>query len=157
MKFDATMELLPRIASGFIRLLYATLRVRHWGLERIESLNRAGKNYIVSFWHAHLLLMVYCRHRKPISVMISQSRDGELIARTMQRFSVDAVRGSSSRGGTGALRQIVRLGEERQNIAFTPDGPRGPRRIAQIGVVAAAQATGLPIVPVLVSSKKKSF
>jgi hypothetical protein len=140
------------LGATFIRMLYWTLRVRH---VRVENLERTPQ-YIIAFWHAHLLMMVKCRFRTPISVLISQSKDGELIARTMAYFDVDSSRGSSSRGGSAAMREMIRLARMGTNLVFTPDGPRGPARIASDGVVYAAQMTGLPIVPVAFAAKKKS-
>jgi lysophospholipid acyltransferase (LPLAT)-like uncharacterized protein len=145
-------RLASTIGSWFIRALYATLRVRH---VRAENLDRLPQ-YIIAFWHCHLLMMVKCRFRTPISVLISQSKDGELIARTMAHFEVDSARGSSSRGGSAAMREMIRLARTGSNLVFTPDGPRGPARIASDGVVYAAQMTGLPIVPVAFAAKKKS-
>jgi lysophospholipid acyltransferase (LPLAT)-like uncharacterized protein len=89
--------------------------------------------------------------------MISQHRDGELIALTLQKFGVTAARGSTTRGGLGALRTMLQLAKEGHNLAFTPDGPRGPRHVAQPGVVAAAQLTGLPILPVAFVAKRKKL
>jgi len=141
------------LGATFIRMLYWTLRVRH---VRVENLERTPQ-YIIAFWHAHLLMMVKCRFRTPISVLISQSKDGELIARTMAYFDVDSSRGSSSRGGSAAMREMIRLARMGTNLVFTPDGPRGPARIASDGVGYAAQMTGLPIVPVAFAAKKKSL
>lgn len=140
------------LASGFIRLLRMTMRIRYAHYENLQFLQQA----IVSFWHAHLLLMVYCRFPEPMSVLISQSKDGELIAQTIEWFGAGAIRGSSSRGGSSAMREILRAARNRMSFAFTPDGPRGPARIATDGVVYAAQMTGLPIVPIAFAAKKKS-
>lgn len=148
-----TARILAALGSWFIRALYWTLRVRH---VRVENIERTPQ-YIIAFWHAHLLMMVKCRFRTPISVLISQSKDGELIARTMAHFEVDSARGSSSRGGSAAMREMIRLARQGTNLVFTPDGPRGPARIASDGVVYAAQMTGLPIVPVAFAAKKKSY
>jgi lysophospholipid acyltransferase (LPLAT)-like uncharacterized protein len=140
------------LASLFIRALHATLRVRHVHAENLERLPQ----YIIAFWHAHLLLMVRCRFRRPISVMISRSKDGELIAGTMSWFGVDSARGSTSRNSLGAMREMLRTAKAGTNLVFTPDGPRGPSRVASEGVVYAAQLTGLPIVPIVFNAKKKS-
>lgn len=149
--------LIPRAASGFLRLLHFSLRVRHVHVDRIEELNKQGKNYLLAFWHRHLLLMVFARYRKPILPMISQHKDGEYIARTMERFGSSAARGSSTRGGSAALREMIDSAAERgYNLAITPDGPRGPALVAQKGVVLAAQRAGCPVVPVaLISERKK--
>ncbi|HXI12441.1 MAG TPA: lysophospholipid acyltransferase family protein [Thermoanaerobaculia bacterium] len=155
MSVDLGLLLLPRVIHAFVRSLYATLRVRHSSLERIESLNRENRRYVLAFWHGQLMLMFFSRHRKPINVMSSLHRDGEISARTQERFGAEVIRGSSSKGGANALRQMVRAAQSGHNLAFTPDGPRGPRRIAQMGVVLAAQATGAPVVPVALIAKKK--
>jgi lysophospholipid acyltransferase (LPLAT)-like uncharacterized protein len=146
------VKLVAFIASLFIRALHATLRVRHVNVEHI----RDTPQYILAFWHAHLLLMLHSRYRKPISVMISQSKDGEYIARVFDWYGVDSARGSTTRGGSGALRELIRDARAGRNIVFTPDGPKGPARIAQPGVISAAQLTGLPIVPIAFAAKKKS-
>jgi lysophospholipid acyltransferase (LPLAT)-like uncharacterized protein len=140
------------IASLFIRALHATLRVRHVNVEHIA----AAPQYILAFWHAHLLLMLHSRYRRPIRVMISRSKDGEYIARVFDWYGVEASRGSSTRGGGAALRELLREAREGKNIVFTPDGPKGPARIAKDGVVYAAKMSGLPIVPVAFAAKKKS-
>lgn len=156
MREKLVLSLVPRIASIFMRLLYGSVRVRHLGLSNIAALNESGRNYMIAFWHCHILLMVFCRHRKPITVMISRHRDGEYIASTMERFGVAASRGSSSKGGGEALRQMVELSEQGWNIAITPDGPRGPARVAQPGVVLGASRSGVPIIPIAVISERKT-
>ncbi len=148
---------IPRAAAMFIRLMHGLVRVRHAHAEAIDRLNEERRNYVMAFWHGHLLLMVFARFRAPMNALISQHRDGELFARTMERFGVKASRGSTTRGGSEALRQMVRCGAAGENLAITPDGPKGPRRAAQLGVVTAAQLTGTPIVPMAIVFKKKSF
>lgn len=146
------MKLLSLLASLFIRALHATLRVEHVRVENIDQ----TPQYILAFWHSHLLLMLHSRYRRPISVMISRSKDGEYIARVFDWYGVDAARGSSTRGGGAALRELLREARDGKNVVFTPDGPKGPARIAKDGVVYAAKATGLPIVPIAFAAKKKS-
>lgn len=136
-------KVLGFLGACIIRVLHVTLRVRHVHPEHIES----TPQYILSFWHEHLLLMLHSKFRRPITVMSSRSRDGQYIAQAFQFFSVEVVRGSSSRGASGALRALIRKARDGRNIVFTPDGPKGPRRVAKDGVVYAAQATGLPIIP----------
>jgi hypothetical protein len=89
-------------------------------------------------------------------VLISQHQDGEIIARIISRFGHRAVRGSSTRGGAIALREMIRLGRSGADLVVTPDGPKGPRQIAKLGVVQLAKATGLPIVPLAFSCSKKN-
>jgi lysophospholipid acyltransferase (LPLAT)-like uncharacterized protein len=141
------------LGALLIRTLHATLRVKHVGAEKLQSLPQ----YIIAFWHAHLLLMLHSRYRRPISVLISQSRDGELIASTFRYYGVESTRGSSTRGGSAALREMIRIARRGSNIVFTPDGPKGPARVLKDGVIYAAQATGLPIAPIAFAAKKKSY
>lgn len=150
------LALVPRAAALLIRTLHATCRVRHVDDEAIVAMNREQKRYVLALWHGHLLLMIKSRLVTPLTAMISQHRDGELIARTMEYFGVTASRGSTTRGGSGALKEMIRIGGSGSNLAITPDGPKGPPRIAQVGVVLAAQATGLPVMPVAFAAKKKS-
>jgi len=140
------------LLASFIRLLHATLRVAHVGAGNIEHLPQ----FIIAFWHEHLILMLHSRYHKPIRVLVSQSRDGELIASTFVHYGVDVSRGSTTRGATAALREMIRTAREGSTIVFTPDGPKGPRRVVKEGLIYAAQATGLPIVPYAFAAKKKS-
>jgi lysophospholipid acyltransferase (LPLAT)-like uncharacterized protein len=146
------MKALPFVASLFIRTLRLTLRVRHVRVRNIER----PPQYILAFWHAHLLLMLHCRFRRPIAVMTSRSKDGEIMARVFDWYGVQSARGSSSRGGGAALRELIRYARAGSNLVFTPDGPTGPPRIAKDGVIYAAQSTGLPVVPIAFAAKKKS-
>lgn len=141
-------------AAGLIRSLRATVRLRHHGDEAMRNMERRGERFILAFWHRHLLLMPYSYRGKGISVLVSQSRDGELIARTVARLGIDSSRGSSSRGGVAGMRTLLRKAGEGWDIAFTPDGPRGPASEVQPGVILAAAATGFPIQPVAVAATK---
>ena len=145
-------RILPFLTATFVRILHATLRVKHVDVEKIEKLQR----YIIAFWHEHLIVMLHSHYRRPIRVLVSQSRDGEYIASAIEYYGVEVSRGSTTRGGTAALRDMLRAAQSGSNIVFTPDGPKGPRRIAKEGIVIAAQATGLPIVPIAFGAKKKS-
>ncbi len=115
---------------------------------------RAGERFILAFWHEHLVLMPCFEWWPPrVAIMISQHRDGELIARAVRPLGIEAVRGSSTRGGRGALRAILQAYREGASLAWTPDGPRGPRRVAKIGIVQTARATGALIVPVAAATR----
>jgi lysophospholipid acyltransferase (LPLAT)-like uncharacterized protein len=147
------VKLVSLLAALLIRTWYATLRAKHVRVELIDQ----TPHYVLAFWHSHLLLMLHARYRRPISALISQSKDGEYIARVFDWYGVESSRGSSTRGGGAALRDLLRKAREGKNIAFTPDGPKGPARIAKDGVIYAAKMSGLPILPVAFAAKKKSF
>ena len=146
------MKFIAFIASLLMRSLHASLRMRHVHAENLIDTPQS----IIAFWHCHLLLMLHAKWHGPCAVMISQSKDGEYIARVFEWYGVTAVRGSSTRGGAKALREIIREARAGKNIVFTPDGPKGPARVVKEGLVAAAMATGLPIVPIAFAAKKKS-
>ena len=146
-------RLLSVLGAIFIRVLNGSLRARHVHPEHVEQ----TPQYILAFWHAHLLLMLHSRFRKPIAVMSSLSKDGEIIARVYRWYGVETARGSSSRGGTAAIRELIRFARNGRNIVFTPDGPKGPARLAKSGVVYAARATGLPIVPMAFTAKRQKL
>lgn len=132
-----------------LALLRRTVRVRLVNDAGLYARWRAGERLIIAFWHEQLALMPCFEWWPPrVCIMISQHRDGELIARAVRPLGIEAVRGSSTRGGKGALRQILRAYQDGASLAWTPDGPRGPRRQAKIGIVLTARATGATIVPV---------
>jgi hypothetical protein len=90
--------------------------------------------------------------------LISRHRDGELISSAMRSFGFSSVRGSTTRGGSAALKGLIERGRSGRDLAVTPDGPKGPRQVAQPGVILLARMTGLPIFPLTFgASKKKSF
>ncbi len=142
------------LAAGLIRGLRASVRLRHHGAEEVRERERRGERFILAFWHRHLLLMPYSYRGRRISVLVSQSRDGELIARTVARLGIDSSRGSSSRGGAAGMRSLLRKAGEGYDLAFTPDGPRGPAGVVQPGVILAAAATGFPIQPVALAATR---
>jgi lysophospholipid acyltransferase (LPLAT)-like uncharacterized protein len=137
------------VAAFLIRLWMSTLRYRHHSLgPDVDPWHPdLPERYIYAFWHEYILLPAFHKKRSRILVLISQHADGQLIAEIAQHFGFEVVRGSTTRGGIEALRQLVRTGRE-VHVAVTPDGPRGPRRRIQPGLIYLASRTGLPIVPV---------
>ena len=133
-----------------IALIYAfgwTLRTRELGCTE-WSLHSARENALWSLWHETLLLGIWFYRRLGVRVMISASRDGERIARITQQLGYVPVRGSTSKGSLAATRRLVASLRAGELTAITPDGPRGPRRRAQPGVVAVARLSGRPIVAI---------
>jgi lysophospholipid acyltransferase (LPLAT)-like uncharacterized protein len=128
--------------------LLATVRFRHEAGEEPGRAMPGRRPVLYALWHGRLLPLTYFHRNRGIAAMISRSKDGEYIARIARAWGFDPVRGSTSRGGSGALREIARRIGAGQSVAVTPDGPRGPREKVQPGVVAAARLTGAPILPV---------
>lgn len=137
------------MAAHVVRLWMRTVRIEFWNFRpdldprRPESRQR----YIYVFWHENMLLPLSQYGGCNVAVLISQHADGQLIAEACDLLGFHAVRGSSRRGGADAVRQMLHT-ERADHLAITPDGPRGPRRMVQPGVIYLAARTGLPIVPV---------
>lgn len=147
-----------RLAARLIWLastaLAATLRWR-WRDETNLFENGGKEPVIFCLWHNRLALSLilfrrYVQARQPqrkLAALVSASRDGGMLARVLELFDVEPVRGSSSRRGSQALRELVSAGERGCDLAITPDGPRGPCYVVQDGIVSLAQLTGMAIVP----------
>ena len=138
----------------FIKLIGRTVRFEIEGWENWEAASREGKIPIYTFWHNRIFLATYFWRQRRIVVMTSRSFDGEYIARFIQRFGYGAARGSSTRGATGAVVEMVRLMRAGCPTAFTIDGPKGPRYVAKMGAVLLAKKTGQPILPFTITAKK---
>jgi lysophospholipid acyltransferase (LPLAT)-like uncharacterized protein len=150
------LSVLPPIGAAVIRGLGRSMQMDSQGHEQVDALYRQGRHIILAFWHAQQLMVPTGYRGTGANVLISQHQDGEIIARIISRFGHRAVRGSSTRGGALALRELIRLGRSGADLVVTPDGPKGPRQVAKLGVVQLAKATGLPIVPLAFSCSKKN-
>ena len=137
-----------------INVIGRTIRWRVDGWENWERATRDGQIPIYTFWHNRVFLATYFWQKRRIVVMTSQSFDGEYIARFIQRFGYGAARGSSTRGGIGAIVEMVRLMRAGLPTAFTIDGPKGPRYVAKMGAVLLAKKTGQPILPFTITPRR---
>lgn len=136
-----------------IKLLGWLSRIDVRGMEHHEAILEAGKIPIYTLWHDRIFLGTYFWRKRGIAVMTSKSFDGEYIARFIQRFGYGAIRGSSSRGGAKALVEMIKEMRDGVPMAFTIDGPRGPKYEAKLGPVILAKKTGNPIMPFIVEPK----
>ena len=130
-----------------IKLIGSTIRWETDGLENLESVESAGKVPILCLWHDRIFAGTYFLRDRGIVVITSQSLDGEYIARFLKRLGYGTVRGSSTRGGVKALVEMIRWMRSGVPMAFTVDGPRGPRYEAKKGAVLLAKKTGNPMLP----------
>lgn len=130
-----------------VRALLSTVRFRLVSLGGpLEPDLGRPERYVYSFWHEAILLPAHHYKHPDARVLISEHADGEMIARACLHLGLKVIRGSTTRGGAKALRQLVAL-KGRCHVVITPDGPRGPRRVVQPGLIYVAARTGLPIVP----------
>jgi lysophospholipid acyltransferase (LPLAT)-like uncharacterized protein len=138
------------------RLVTSSLRC-HWrdnsGLADVQD----ARPVIFCLWHNRLAIsmIVHRRHPRKLAALVSASKDGALLAAVLGRFGVEQVRGSSSRRGPQALLELTNHAKRGYDLAVTPDGPKGPRYVVQHGVIALAQVTGLPIIPVTCNTQPK--
>lgn len=148
-------RLAARVIALVARLLASSLRW-HWTDHSFFNDTGTEQRAIFAIWHNRLALslILYRRHvarcgsGRRLAALVSASRDGGLLARVLELFDVVGIRGSSSRRGAPALRELVSAASGGCDLAVTPDGPRGPRYEPQAGVISLAQITQLPIVPV---------
>ena len=145
-------SLAGKLSAGVIRLLGRTLSIRMIGKERLERAREDGGKVLYAFWHEGLLVATYAFRRQGIRVLVSQHRDGELIARAIECMGYGTIRGSSTRGGTRALFRMAAAGAAGDDLGVTVDGPRGPRLEVKPGTLFIAGRSGLPIVPFAVAS-----
>jgi lysophospholipid acyltransferase (LPLAT)-like uncharacterized protein len=137
------------LVACFVRLWVGTVSYRYRPLGPSMDPHQPNFNgrYIYAFWHENILLPAYQYGRPDIHVLISEHADGQLIAEACRHLRFRLVRGSTDRrGSVKAVRQMIQLAGK-SHLAVTPDGPRGPRRKVQAGLVFLAARTGLPIVP----------
>ncbi len=143
------IKVIGLVAAVLVRIWIWTVRYRYRPLGANVDPNRmkSEERYIYAFWHENLLLPAYHYGRGDIWVLISQHADGELIAQACRHLGFRLVRGSPKKGAPEAVRKMLRLAEK-DHLAITPDGPRGPRRQVQMGLIWLAAHTGRRIVPV---------
>lgn len=120
-----------------------------------DHLEQSGNGFIYAFWHARQAFLTYLHAHDRIHPLISRSKDGEIIAKVCRHFGLVPARGSSSRGGMEAMRELLRWIEQGERVGVTPDGPKGPREQVQDGILYLAQKTGVPIVPVAYGARRR--
>jgi len=156
--YSFTDRLLIRAADllffVLIKLIGRTIEFEIDGWEHWEAASSDGNLPIYTFWHNRVFLSTYFWRQRRIVVMTSKSFDGEYIARFIQRFGYGASRGSSTRGATGAVIEMVRLMRAGCPMAFTIDGPKGPKYVAKMGAVLLAKKTGHPILPFTITAER---
>jgi lysophospholipid acyltransferase (LPLAT)-like uncharacterized protein len=143
----AEIAAIAAVGTPLLAALARTVRWHTVGHEHFEAIERAGTPYIFAVWHGRILPCMWYFRDRGIVVITSENFDGEWIARIIQRFGFGVARGSSSRGGAKAIRELLRTTAHRP-AGFTVDGPRGPRGVVQPGVVWLARATGHPVIPI---------
>jgi lysophospholipid acyltransferase (LPLAT)-like uncharacterized protein len=135
-------------------MLARTWRIRVVNGDYVRDLRRAGHTFIFALWHGQLLPLLWHHREEGVLVLISEHRDGELVARAAQSLGYGLIRGSSTRGAERALISLVRELQAGHEVAITPDGPRGPAATFASGALVAAQRSGSFILPVAASADR---
>lgn len=131
-----------------VEALMRTLRIDTSRQSALDALIAGGKPFVVVFWHGSMLLPWWTLRRRNAAALVSQSSDGELLARLLLAWGYTVVRGSSSRGSKEAMASMRSLVAEGHALCVTPDGPRGPRLEMKMGAVRVAQTMGVPLIGV---------
>ena len=145
----------PWLAYWTIRILGWTMRFEAVGPEIPRSFYEKGIPLIGAFWHGRLLMMPLAYEGKKLSFLVSPHRDGQVVGKALRRFGFEPILGSTTRKGFTAFKNMLRVHREGTDIAIVPDGPRGPRCRAKIGVIELARLTGRPIIPFTYSASRK--
>jgi len=147
------MRWIVRLGALLVRALASTWRIRVIGDEGLRAEREAGRAVIITLWHGQMLPLLYRHRGERVAILISEHRDGEIIARIAMALGHRTVRGSTTRGAGRALLSMVRQVESGQDIAVTPDGPRGPAKSFAAGALIVAQRTGAAIIPATVVAR----
>jgi lysophospholipid acyltransferase (LPLAT)-like uncharacterized protein len=136
------------IGVVYFYLVEKTSKTSVLGQDHHDTLKEKYPNVIYVAWHEHLVLGLWVFHHQGLSVLISQSRDGEYASRFIPHLGFYPVRGSSTRGGVRGLLQLAQILKTRGDVVIIADGPQGPARQCKAGAIMLAKHSGLPIVPV---------
>lgn len=138
-----------------IQTLCKTLRMQSLGNKFINTLAKEKKNFVLAFWHGTMVIPWFAHRDLKLLAIISQSKDGDLLAKILRKWNYKVVRGSSSKGGEVALQIMIDHVKRECPVAITPDGPRGPNFKMKAGAVVTAKKSGVPLVLVGAGYKSK--
>jgi lysophospholipid acyltransferase (LPLAT)-like uncharacterized protein len=143
--------------TRLVRLLSATLRFDSRSVGSVPADPLAAEpaeRFIYALWHENFLIPIVRFGTPAVAALVSRHADGQVLGSLIRATGMRVVHGSTSRGGVAAVRQLLRADAEHRHLAVTPDGPRGPRRVVQPGVVYLASRAGMRIVPVGVGHRR---
>jgi lysophospholipid acyltransferase (LPLAT)-like uncharacterized protein len=141
----------PFLVTLLVYILGLTWRIEFKGCSLLKKHNY---KVLYVFWHENMLPPLFTHRGRSVGVIVSPSRDGELISRVLRLLKFKVFRGDTEKKGSRALIELIKYGRKGHEIAITPDGPKGPRRKAKKGVFLLAQKTGLPLLTVKITSAR---
>lgn len=143
------------LGSQVIRLLGITWRIEWRGLEHLRTARGMSPQVIFAFWHGRLLVLSFSHRHRNIQVLASEHQDGDLMGRTIAWLGFGHLRGSTTRGGARALRDLSTVLKAGLDVGLTVDGPRGPRGVVQQGAIELSRLTGSAVVPISNTAKPR--
>ncbi|MBD3304988.1 DUF374 domain-containing protein [candidate division KSB3 bacterium] len=146
--------LIPSVGWGYLSLVGNTSRMSLLGKSEHDTLKRQYPHVIYVGWHEQILTGAWAFRRRGITILISQSRDGEYISRITHLLGFDTVRASSSRGGVRGFLQLLTVLQRTGDVIFLADGPRGPAKQCKAGVITLAKRANVPIIPTTVLASR---
>jgi len=160
MKYKEIKQMFLRFVGNYllhvaVNVLCKTLKIRFHNSKETDELLSSEKNIVFAFWHGTMLIPWFLQKEKNFAALVSQSRDGDLLANILTKWKYDVARGSSHRGGKEALEILMKKVEQHHSISITPDGPTGPPRQMKAGAVIVAQRSKIPLVLCGIGCKSK--
>jgi lysophospholipid acyltransferase (LPLAT)-like uncharacterized protein len=155
MKIRLSPTVTSFLGALVIRALGATWRIEWRGLDRVAEARGMSSQVIYAFWHGRLLVLSYSHRNRGVQVLASEHPDGDLMGRTITRLGFGHRKGSTTRGGASALRDLSSLLREGFDVGLTIDGPRGPRGTVQQGAIELGRMTASAIVPITNSARPR--
>jgi len=157
MKIRINRNLLSFIGAVFIRLIGMTWRIEWRGEENLKKARSISGQVVFSFWHGRLLVLSFTHRNRNIQVLASEHEDGDLMGRTIEKLGFGHLKGSTTRGGARALRQLTSVLRNGLDVGLTVDGPRGPRGVVQQGAIEIARMSDSVVVPVSNSARPRKL
>jgi lysophospholipid acyltransferase (LPLAT)-like uncharacterized protein len=156
LRSDAGLRLACWLVQAYIRLVYRTGRWSVEGADFPAAIRARGQAFILAFWHGRLLMMPMAwQGLAPMHMLISQHTDGRIIAGAVRHFDIDSINGSTTDGGSAAVRAMVRWLKSGDCVGITPDAPEGPAMRASRGLIAIARLAGTPVVPLVYATRRR--
>lgn len=143
------------LAEPAINVLCKTLRIEEVNKSPLDGLLRNKQNMVFAFWHGTMIVPWYLLKKYNPSTIISQSKDGDILVKILNKWKYDVKRGSSSKDGKQVLDDLIRDAKNNKQIAITPDGPRGPEKVMKAGAVITAKKSQIPLILIGVGIRSK--
>ena len=147
--------IIPYLLKWILSALFFTCRVRVHNSAEFDQMLESGQPFVLCLWHDCSTVAGLVMRKTPVTVMVSDSRDGEYVARFSKLMGINTIRGSTSKGAAKAVKAGLKLLRNKKPLAITPDGPRGPRYEMQTGALKFAAAIGAPIIPMHIKATRE--